>query len=129
MIIKIINKLKNMPYKPGTNTDKVSEAIKIVIWCFDEVINILKKHDDSIFYHHWDVVALTKDKMIELEKIIFIDLKLKEGDKKRFKLKDCRCVFKQMDATMNNLAGYSVSFKNIWDKKRNNKQWLYYVLA
>ena len=74
MIIKIINKLKIMPYKPGTDRDKVSEAIKIVIWCFDEVVNILKKHDDKIFYHHWDVVALTKDKMIELEKIIFIVL-------------------------------------------------------
>ena len=127
MIIKIINNIKIMPYKPGTNMDKVSEAIKIVIWCFDEVINILKKHDDSIFYHHWNVVTLTKDKMIELEKIIFIDLKLKESDKKSFKLKDCRCVFKQMDAVMNNLANYSVSFKNIWNKKRNNKQWLGYV--
>ena len=118
-----------MPFKQGTNTDKVSESIKIVIWCFDETINILKKHDDSIFYHHWDVVALTKDKLVELEKIIFIDLKLKDGDDKRFRLNDCRCIFKQIDATMNNLAKYSVPFKNIWNEKRNNKQWLYYAIA
>ena len=116
-----------MPYKPGTNVDRVSDSIKIIIWCFDEFINILEKYDDTIFYHNWDMVALTKDKLVELEKIIFIDLKLKEGDGKSFILDDCRCVFKQVDAAMNTFAEYSLPFKNIWEKKRDNKQWLGYV--
>ncbi len=107
----------------------ISKAIKIALWCFDESLDILKKYDDKVFYFHMDMISMSKVKLVELEKIIFIDLKLGSKQGTGFKLKDCRCVFKYLDAVMNNICKYSVPFSNVWKVMRIHPQWLYYVIS
>ena len=118
-----------MSRRKNKKCECLTKGIKIALWCFDESLDILKKYDDKVFYFHMDMISMTKIKLIELEKIIFVDLDLGNKRGKGFKLRDCRCVFKYLDAVMNNICKYSVPFSNVWKVMRIHPQWLYYVIS
>jgi len=118
-----------MSRRKEKKSDCLSKAIKIALWCFDESLDVLKKYDDKIFYFHMDMISMTKVKRVEWEKIIFVDLELGRKKGTGFTLKDCRCVFKYLDAVMNNICNYSIPFSNVWKIIRIHPQWLFYVIA
>ena len=100
--------------------------IQMTLWCFD-VLKFLQYHDPDVFYFRIEEIILAKAKLAELEKIVFLDLNIDEKKKDGFKLKDCRCIFKQLDEIMNNLSCYSLPLYKVWNTIRLHPQWFSYV--
>lgn len=102
-----------------------SLTIKTIIWCFDNWMECLKKYSGDIFYTNMEQVAVWKIKMLELEHLIFQDLKaFKNSKNSSFELKDASLIFKQIDLIMWDVSRYSIPFRNIWTVIRFHPQWL-----
>jgi len=102
-------------------------GIRITLWCFDNSLEFLERHDPDIFFLYMGMLTVTKIKMLELQKIIFVDLKVGDKNEKGFRLNDSRIVFKQLDGIMNNLCKYSFPMADVWYRLRSHPQWLSYI--
>ena len=114
-----VNLLKIMKEKPN-----LTNAVEIYHYAIGSSYVDLIKKDPDFVYKYYDLIVITKLKMLEIDKILKCDLKI--GDKKRgnFVLKNRNIIFKFVDGVMNNLCLYSEPLSEIWKEKRKNLEWL-----
>lgn len=111
--------LTSMREKPN-----LTNAVEIYHYAIGSSYDDLIKKDPDFVYKYYDLIVITKLKMLEIDKILKCDLTICDEKRGNFILKNRNIIFKFVDGVMNNLCMYSEPLSEIWKKKRKNLEWL-----